>query len=119
MEQMVRALRERDMAAYLAHMADSGRSSGMFLQNCVPACAPKEQAVVVALALTEHWFERAGLRFGHEAACRVHGGGFAGTIQVVMPADREADYREFISAHAGEEAVTSLSVRAAGAVCWP
>ncbi|MFP4114946.1 MAG: galactokinase [Spirochaetota bacterium] len=114
-EQMVDALRNGDMGEYLSLMAESGRSSGLYLQNCVPAGSPEQQGIVVALALTERFFAREGLRTGRTAACRVHGGGFAGTIQVLLPRDRVDRYATFVSSYLGEEAVTSISIRKTGA----
>ncbi len=118
-DRMVRALREDRVDEYLALMADSGRSSGIYLQNCVPVKNPGEQGVVIALALTEHFFADAGLRNGVHGACRVHGGGFAGTIQVLLPSDRVDAYTSFMSEHLGNEAVTPLEIRNLGALAAP
>ena len=115
---MVTALKDGDLERYLQFMADSGRSSGMFLQNCAPASVPNDQAVVIALALTEKFLGSAGLRFGRDAACRVHGGGFAGTIQVLLPTDNVSAYREFIEGLLGLHAVTELVIRSIGAIAW-
>ncbi len=114
---MATALRTGAMDEYLRLMADSGRSSGMYLQNCAPVGSPKEQGVVCALALTEHYLDGIGLGNGAGAACRVHGGGFAGTIQVVLPTEHVAGYREFICRHLGSDAVTRLRIRNTGADC--
>ncbi|MFW6260828.1 MAG: galactokinase [Spirochaetota bacterium] len=118
-DRMVRALREDRVDEYLALMAESGRSSGIYLQNCVPVKNPDEQGVVIALALTEHFFSDAGLRNGVHGACRVHGGGFAGTIQVLLPSDRVEAYTSFMSEHLGTEAVTPLEIRNLGALAAP
>jgi galactokinase len=114
-DRMVAALSAGDFASYIANMADSGRSSGMFLQNCAPASQPDDQAVVVALALTERFFCNAGLRSGHDAACRVHGGGFAGTIQVLLPASHADRYTAAMEGFLGPEAATRLLIRSEGA----
>lgn len=118
-ERMVASLREGRFGDYLALMADSGRSSGMYLQNCVPVSNPGEQGVGIALALTEHFFAGSGLRTGVDAACRVHGGGFAGTIQVLLPAGRADAYAAFMADQLGTEAVTPLSIRTHGALAAP
>ena len=115
---MATALRERDFDHYLELMSDSGRSSGMYLQNCAPANSSDEQAVVIALALTERFLTSTGLRIGREAACRVHGGGFAGTIQILLPTDAVAAYRKFIESVLGERALTQLEIRSTGAIAW-
>ena len=53
----------------------------MYLQNIFPAGSVRRQAVAVALQMAEISLEGAG-------AYRVHGGGFAGTIQAYVPNDR-------------------------------
>jgi len=118
-ERMVAALHRQDFAEYLALMADSGRSSGLYLQNCVPVSNPGEQGVVIALALTEHYFQSSGLRIGVDGACRVHGGGFAGTIQVLLPTDHVEQYESFIAGNLGANAVTRLNIRNSGAIAVP
>jgi galactokinase len=115
---MVAALRDRRFDDYLRLMADSGRSSGMFLQNCASKGDGSDQSVIVALALTERFFESSGLGNGRGAACRVHGGGFAGTIQVLLPVDAVHGYADFIETYLGAGAVTELHIRPAGAVAW-
>ena len=52
-----------------------------------------------------------------KGACRVHGGGFAGTIQVFLPNDLVEEYREFMSGAFDKNAVKTLSIREKGAVC--
>ncbi|MFW5689454.1 MAG: galactokinase, partial [Spirochaetota bacterium] len=118
-EAMVEGLRTRRLDEYLALMADSGRSSGIYLQNCVPVKHPDEQGVVIALALTEHFFLERGLQSGRDAACRVHGGGFAGTIQVLLPSQHVDAYNEYVSGFLGERALTRLGIRPVGAVAFP
>ncbi len=68
------------MDAFLALVKESGRSSWTLLQNITPAGAVQEQAMAVALAVAERALDGRG-------ACRVHGGGFAGTIQAFVPLD--------------------------------
>ena len=113
---MAAALRESRFGDYISLMAESGRSSAMFLQNVAPRSTSREQAVSVALALTERFFTEQGLRNGHEAACRVHGGGFAGTIQVLLPSDCFDRLSTFLSPFLGDAAATRLQIRPQGAV---
>ncbi|HKJ86693.1 MAG TPA: galactokinase family protein [Spirochaetia bacterium] len=115
-ERMVAALQRSAMEEYIALMADSGRSSGLYLQNCVPVSNPGEQGVVIALALTEHYFQSNGIRIGVDGSCRVHGGGFAGTIQVLLPTDHVEQFESYIAGHLGSNAVTRLSIRNSGAI---
>ncbi|MFW6223924.1 MAG: galactokinase [Spirochaetota bacterium] len=114
-----RMLGDGDIEGFLAEVGESGRSSWRFLQNCYSPAGPRRQGIAVALALSEEFLERPD-RFAHppciEGATRVHGGGFAGTIQTYVPLARAAEYRESMAAVFGPAAVTELSVRETG-VC--
>lgn len=77
---MFEALKSDDKDTYLSLMRESGDSSYKFLQNVYAGTDPKNQGVSFALALAEKLL-------GKEGAVRVHGGGFAGTIQALVPAD--------------------------------
>jgi galactokinase len=116
---MTQAVRSGDIESYVRLMSDSGHSSGLYLQNCAPTGVSRDQAVVTALALAEKEMAGAGLRVGTDAACRVHGGGFAGTIQLLLPADRLDIVTEALSVYLGSEAVTNLSIRAVGTTALP
>ena len=72
------AIREGRFGDFLALVRESGRSSWELLQNVIPAGEKKQQALAVALACAEKALRGRG-------ACRVHGGGFAGTIQAFVP----------------------------------
>jgi galactokinase len=113
---MVGALVAGRIEEYVGLMADSGRSSGIYLQNCAPSGNRSEQSVVIALAQTERYCAREGLRIGRDAACRVHGGGFAGTIQVLLPASHVKRYRTFTEEWLAPGAVSQLTIRSVGAV---
>jgi galactokinase len=78
---MREALRAGDFDAWLALVRESGLSSWRLLQNVTPAGAAAEQPMALTLALCERLLEGKG-------ACRVHGGGFAGTAQAYVPLDR-------------------------------
>ncbi|MDO4808038.1 MAG: galactokinase family protein [Coriobacteriales bacterium] len=73
------ALCKGDMQAFLALTRMSGASSAMYLQN-VSVAGASEQPAMVALALADELLP--------EGACRIHGGGFGGTIQAFVPADK-------------------------------
>lgn len=75
------ALRRGDFAGFLALVSASGLSSETMLQNAWSVSYPRQQAVSLALALGRELL--AG-----EGAIRIHGGGFAGTIQAFVPNDR-------------------------------
>lgn len=75
------ALADSDFDAFLRLVRESGKSSWCLLQNVIPRGQTKHQEVALALALAEKLLNGQG-------ACRVHGGGFAGTIQAFVPMDR-------------------------------
>jgi galactokinase len=107
--EMVEALESGDLGAYLKLVKLSGRSSWELLQNLYPCSAPREQGLPVALALTEDYLGRKG-------AWRVHGGGFAGTIQAYVPKKRASGYTELMERYFGPGSVIPVSVRAEGAI---
>lgn len=107
--QQVAALRAGDFAAFLRLVRDSGHSSYMYLQNVTPAGYKEQQAVAVALALCEHYLQGKG-------AYRVHGGGFAGTVQAFVPLDILDSFRQGIDSVLGEGACHVLSIRPQGGV---
>ncbi|MDC7222496.1 MAG: galactokinase family protein [Spirochaetales bacterium] len=101
---MEKTLQDDDMDSFLEQVRASGDSSFKFLQNVFPASHPEEQGISLALALSEGFLNG-------EGACRVHGGGFAGTIQVYVPNERAEDYKEFMESFFGEGTVTALRIR--------
>lgn len=105
---MVEALEADDLDAYLKLVKQSGRSSWELLQNLYPCSAPAEQGLPVALALTEDYLGRKG-------AWRVHGGGFAGTIQAYVPRKRAEGYARLMERYFGPGSVIPVSVRTRGA----
>ncbi|MDR2535028.1 MAG: galactokinase [Treponema sp.] len=96
---------------FLELVNKSGASSWEFLQNIASPRSPKEQGLALALGLTR----RFGLRAGGKIACRVHGGGFAGTIQAYIPYTHLDDYKLAMEAVFGFNAVTVLKIRSIGA----
>ena len=76
--QQCEALKRNDFAAFLNVVRQSGRSSWMYLQNVIPANRKEHQEMAIALAMCDRLL-------GEEGAYRVHGGGFAGTIQAFVP----------------------------------
>ena len=101
------ALARKDMDAFLALVKESGRSSWEFLQNITPAGAVGEQAMAVALAVAERALKGRG-------ACRVHGGGFAGTIQAFVPLDILDAFRAETEGALGAGSCHVLSLRPVG-----
>ena len=105
----VAALQNGDFDGFLQLIKQSGYSSYMYLQNVIPAGYKEHQDVAVALALCEHYLNGRG-------AYRVHGGGFAGTVQAFVPFDILESFRAGIDAVLGSGACHVLSIRPQGGV---
>ena len=105
----VAALREGDFETFLRLVKQSGYSSYMYLQNVIPSGYKAHQDVAVALALAEHYLQGRG-------AYRVHGGGFAGTIQAFVPLDMLDTFVAGMDAALGDGACHVLSIRPQGGV---
>jgi galactokinase len=103
------ALENGDMAAFMQMVIESGEDSWMLCQNCYSHTNIKEQGVSVALAISEYMLKGCG-------AWRVHGGGFAGTIQAFVPLDKVAGYVEAMRAIYGESACYELMIRPSGSI---
>ncbi len=107
------ALRQNDFPRFLSLVDASGDSSYMYLQNVSVAATPARQEVAVGLALTRRFLSRQAAGRG---ACRVHGGGFAGTIQAFIPADCLNAYQGMIESVFGPGSCHILSIRPLGGV---
>ena len=103
----VGALRRGDFGAFLSLVNASGLSSWRYLQNIVPAGYTRHQEMALALALAERALDSAG-------AVRVHGGGFAGTIQAFVPLERVAKFKAEMERGLGEGKCHVLRVRPQG-----
>jgi|WetSurMetagenome_2_1015567.scaffolds.fasta_scaffold123622_2 galactokinase len=107
----VQALKDKNVARFLELLGDSGRSSFCFLQNITPPGDGRFQPLALALALSEHFIAQCG-----QGACRVHGGGFAGTILAVIRAADFPGYRRMMEAVFGPGSVIELLIRDQGAL---
>jgi galactokinase len=107
----VRALRKGDFSTFLKMITESGDSSYKLLQNCYTTKNPSEQGIPIALAFTRKYLDQIG-----QGACRVHGGGFAGTIQVFLPEKYVRGYKVLMSAIFSEQSVLELGIRPCGGV---
>ena len=105
----VAALKNGDFDTFLKLVKESGYSSYMYLQNVIPAGYREHQDVALSLSLCEMYL-------GGRGAYRVHGGGFAGTVQAFVPVDILEDFRKGIDAVLGEGACHILSIRPHGGV---
>ena len=109
-EKQAEALLRGDFAAFLSGVLASGDSSYKYLQNVYTTANPSEQGLSLALALTD------GMLSGKDCAWRVHGGGFAGTIQVFVRGEYAKDYVCAMNSVFGQGAAMPLSIRPRGAV---
>ena len=105
----VEALRSGNFDRFLALVQESGESSWMYLQNVIPAGYKEHQDMAIALALCRYYLKGQG-------AYRVHGGGFAGTVQAFVPFALLDSFRAGIDAVLGEGACHVLSIRPQGGV---
>ena len=103
---MENALRAGDLPAWFSDVTASGRSSFCYLQNVYTTANVREQGLSLALCVCEHL---------PCAAFRVHGGGFAGTIQAYVRQDKVSQFCAAMDAAFGAGACLPLRVRAVGA----
>lgn len=101
------ALKAGDFEGFLKKVRASGKSSIQRLQNVFAPHSPLEQGITLAVSLSEKLL-------GDRGACRVHGGGFAGTIQAYVPFDMLDGYRTEIEKVFGQGSCYVLSVRGVG-----
>lgn len=101
------AIGRGDIDSFLRLVNESGRSSHMYLQNVFPPGDSRHQAVGVALALCDEFL-------GGRGAFRVHGGGFAGTVQAFVPLDMLSGFKRDIEAAMGAGCCHVLEIRARG-----
>ena len=102
------ALKNDDVDTFLSIIRSSGDSSFKYLQNVYTNVNVREQGLSLALCLTDKFL-------GKRGALRVHGGGFAGTIQVFLPSELTSQYVELIEGVFGDGTVMALDVNPLGA----
>ncbi len=103
------ALENNDIDEFLRLINESGNSSYMYLQNAFSVSDPASQGVSLGVALAKRILNGRG-------AVRLHGGGFAGTIQAFVPNEMSETFFKEMSAVFGSNAIYCLSVRADGPV---
>ena len=103
------ALKNNDFNTFLQLVNESGRSSWMYLQNITPAGETKHQDMALALAMCDTLLAGRG-------AFRVHGGGFAGTVQAFVPMDMLDAFKSGMEAVFGTGSCHVLSVRSNGGI---
>lgn len=108
--EQAKALADGDMVQFLRLVTASGRSSFQYLQNVYSPKQTAKQGLSLALSLSERIL-------GEHGAWRVHGGGFAGTVQAFVPTELLAQYKQQMERVFGDGACHVLSVRRVGSVC--
>ena len=103
----VEALESGDFALFKKLTIESGRSSYMYNQNVYACSSPLSQPLSLALAVSEELLKGKG-------AWRVHGGGFAGTIQAFVPNEMLDEYKNTMNSIFGSDACHVLSIRPMG-----
>ncbi len=106
-ERLATALADGDFEEFKATIIESGKSSYMYNQNCFTLSNPQEQPVALALCVAEELLNGKG-------AYRVHGGGFAGTIQAFVPVEETDNFVSAMRKILGEDSCYILSVRSHG-----
>lgn len=108
-QQEADALKEKDITRFLKFVRESGHSSWMYLQNISVPSTPESQAVAVGLALSE-------AIIGEEGAYRVHGGGFAGTIQAFVKKEQTKQFIDMMESTFGKDCCYILRIRNVGGI---
>lgn len=108
-EAEVKALESGDFDAFKELVTESGRSSYMYNQNVFTTKDVAHQGVSLALAMCEYLLKGRG-------AWRVHGGGFAGTVQAFVPVDMLDDFCEKIEKVFSKGSCHVLSIRPFGGI---
>ena len=103
----VAALHDGDFGTFLCLVNESGCSSWEYLQNVIPAGYKEHQEVGVTIAAAKHLL-------GDKGAVRVHGGGFAGTVQAFVPVEMLDKFKAGMEAILGEGRCHVLSIRPEG-----
>ena len=103
----VAALHDGDFGTFLSLVNESGCSSWEYLQNVIPAGYKEHQEVGVTIAAAKHLL-------GDKGAVRVHGGGFAGTVQAFVPVEMLDEFKAGMETILGEGRCHVLSIRPEG-----
>lgn len=103
------ALKDGNMEYFLELIIQSGRSSEAYLQNHYSCSDPENQAITLAIMLSRRFL-------GNSGAVRVHGGGFAGTIQAFVPINLVDDYISEMNKIFGEKSCTKMKIRPVGGI---
>ena len=115
-QNLVKKLEQKDFPGFLHFVKASGNSSYKFLQNIYSLKNPENQSVSIALAFSQKYLETQKGSKESKGVCRVHGGGFAGTIQAFVKDQYVSEYKHNIEGIFGEDSCHVLKVRQSGSV---
>lgn len=103
------ALKEGNVEHFLELVRKSGHSSATLLQNQFSCSDPENQAITLAIMISRKFL-------GDRGAVRVHGGGFAGTIQAFVPVNLADEYIAEMNKLFGENSCKKLRIRSVGGI---
>lgn len=106
-KELSEALKNEDINKVLTIMKASGESSFKYLQNVYAASDTKNEAVAIALAMSKRYI-------GNNGICRVQGGGFAGTIQVIVKRLIEEKFISYMEEIFGKDSILPVEIRKSG-----
>lgn len=108
-QQEAEAIETHDYTRFLELVKESGHSSWEYLQNITPAGETHHQAVALTIALAKEALKGKG-------AVRVHGGGFAGTVQAFVPEEMTEEFIERMETVLGKGSCFNMAIRPAGGI---
>lgn len=103
------ALKSGNIDEFFEEIKESGDSSYKYLQNVYANKSPKEQGLCIGLYLAQKVLQSDG-------ASRVHGGGFAGTIQAFVPDKKVEEFKTTLNSCFGEGSCHFISIRPVGGI---
>lgn len=106
-DKLINALKRNDFQAFLDSINESGNSSYKYLQNVYSSSDVKHQGLSIGLNIAEYALQRKG-------ASRVHGGGFAGTIQAFVPFELIKEFKMEMEKVFGKDSCHVLKIRPFG-----
>ena len=112
----INALNNNDIDAILYLTDKSGESSWKFLENIFIPTIHDEQPVALNLTLSQLFNDRLADNYNVKAACRVHGGGFLGTMLEIVPDQYAEEYVKYMSNKIDSRMIKEIKIRATGAV---
>lgn len=108
-KQEAAALADENMEYFLGLVRQSGESSEFLLQNLYSSSKPAHQEIPLGIMMSKRFL-------GNKGAVRVHGGGFAGTIQAFVPLEMAEDYCCEMNRIFGADSCYVLRIRPAGGI---